>query len=187
MRLKRLFKRTEPADPFAAFAQTYGIRIPHDSPPPKTEPAEPQPHDASPPKAEPVEPQPVEPQPVEPQPHDSPPPKAEPVEPQPAEPGPTRAQQVPRTYGIGIPHDAPPPKAEPAEPQPAEPGPMRAHQVLGVPLGALGHEVSQAHRKLALMHHPDRMASMGPEAEEYSEERMKEINAAYDELRRRGA
>ena len=132
MRLKRLFKRTEPADPFAAFAQTYGIRIPHDSPPPKAEPAEPQPHDASPPKAEPAEPQPV-------------------------------------------------------EPQPAEPGPMRAHQVLGVPLGALGHEVSQAHRKLALMHHPDRMASMGPEAEEYSEERMKEINAAYEELRRRGA
>jgi hypothetical protein len=162
MRLKRLFKRTEPADPFAAFAQTYGIRIPQDAPPPKAEPAEPQP----------------------------------------VEPAPTRAQQVPRTYGIGIPHDSPPPKAEPAEsqphdasppkvepaePQPVEPGPMRAHQVLGVPLGALGHEVSQAHRKLALMHHPDRMASMGPEAEEYSEERMKEINAAYDELRRRGA
>ena len=152
MRLKRLFKRTEPADPFAAFAQTYGIRIPHDSPPPKAEPAEPQPHDTSPPKAEPAESQPVEPQPVEPQPHDSPPPKTEPV-----------------------------------KSQPVEPGPMRAHQVLGVPLGALGHEVSQAHRKLALMHHPDRMASMGPEAEEYSEERMKEINAAYDELRRRGA
>ena len=152
MRLKRLFKRTEPADPFAVFAQTYGIKIPHDSPPPK---------------AKPVEPQPVEPQPVEPQPHDASPPEAEPAEPQP--------------------HDASPPKAEPAEPQPVEPGPMRAHQVLGVPLGALGHEVSQAHRKLALMHHPDKMASMGPEAEEYSEERMKEINAAYDELRRRGA
>ena len=91
------------------------------------------------------------------------------------------------TYGIRIPHDAPPPKAEPDQPQPIELGPTRAHQVLGVPLGALGHEVSQAHRNLALMHHPDRMASMGPEAEEYSEERMKEINAAYDELRRRGA
>ena len=127
MRFKRLFKRTDPADPFAVFAQTYGIRIPHDTPPPKAEPVEPQPHDAS------------------------------------------------------------PPKVEPAEPQPVEPGPIGAHQVLGVPLGALGHEVSQAHRKLALMHHPDKMASMGPEAEEYSEERMKEINAAYDELRRRGA
>jgi cytochrome c553 len=28
---------------------------------------------------------------------------------------------------------------------------------------------------------------MGPEARQYSEERMKEINAAYSELRRRGA
>jgi len=92
-----------------------------------------------------------------------------------------------QTYGIKIPHDAPPPKAEPDQPQPVELGPTRAHQVLGVPLGASWQEVSQAHRKLALMHHPDRMASMGPEAEEYSEERMKEINAAYDELRRRGA
>jgi DnaJ-class molecular chaperone len=36
------------------------------------------------------------------------------------------------------------------------------------------------------MHHPDRVAGMDPEAREYSEERMKEINAAYDELRRRG-
>jgi outer membrane biosynthesis protein TonB len=167
MRLKRLFKRTEPADPFAAFAQTYGIRIPHDTPPPK---------------AEPVEPQPVEPQPVEPQPHDSPPPKAEPVEPQPYDASPPKAEPAEPQ-----PHDASPPKAEPAESQSVKPGPMRAHQVLGVPLGALGHEVSQAHRKLALMHHPDKMASMGPEAEEYSEERMKEINAAYDELRRRGA
>jgi DnaJ-domain-containing protein 1 len=122
MRFKRLFKRTEPADPFAVFAQTYGIKIPHDTPPPKTEPDEPQP-------------------------------------------------------------DEP----QPDEPQPDEPGPTRAHQVLGVPLGASWQEVSQAHRKLALMHHPDRVAGMGPEAREYSEERMKEINAAYDELRPLGA
>lgn len=113
MRFKRLFERAKPADPFAAFANRYGIRIPHD--------------------------------------------------------------------------DTPPPKAEPDEPQPVEVGPTRAHQVLGVPLGAFCHEVSQAHRKLALEHHPDRVAGMGPGAREYSEERMKEINAAYDELRRLGA
>src|SRR5688572_25744366 len=79
-----------------------------------------------------------------------------------------------QTYSIRIPHDAPRPKAEPDEPQPVEPGPTRAHQVLGVPLGALWHEVSQAHRKLALVYHPDRVSGMGPEAREYSEERMKE-------------
>src|SRR5215216_1701392 len=113
MRFRRLFKRTKPADPFAVFSETYGIRIPHD--------------------------------------------------------------------------DTPPPKAEPEEPQPVELGPTRAHQVLGVPLGASRQEISQAYRKLAFMHHPDRVAGMGPEAMEYSEERMKEINAAYAELRRRGA
>src|SRR5918995_7354236 len=113
MRFKRLFKRTEPADPFAVFSETYGIRIPHD--------------------------------------------------------------------------DTPPPKAEPEEPQPVELGLSRAHQVLGVPLGASRQEVSQAYKKLAFMHHPDRAAGMGAEAREYSEERMKEINAAYSEIRRRGA
>ena len=110
MRFKRLFKRPQPADPFAVFSATYGIRTPQDTPPPKAEPDE-----------------------------------------------------------------------------PVELGPTRAHQVLGVPLGASRQEISQAYRKLAFMHHPDRVAGLGPEAMEYSEERMKEINAAYAELRRRGA
>jgi DnaJ like chaperone protein len=91
------------------------------------------------------------------------------------------------TYHIRIPQDAPPPKAEPEEPEPVEVGPTRAHQLLGVPLGASRQEVGQAYRKLAFIHHPDRVAGMGPEARQYSEERMKELNAAYSELRRRGA
>ena len=120
MRFKRLFKRTEPADPFAVFAQTYGIRIPQDDQPPKAEP---------------------------------------------------KAKS----------------KAEPDDgPQPVELGPTRAHQILGVRLGASWQEVGRAYRNLAFMHHPDRVAGMDPESREYSEERMKEINAAYDELRRRG-
>jgi DnaJ-domain-containing protein 1 len=91
------------------------------------------------------------------------------------------------TYHIRIPKDAPPPKAEPEEPQPVEVGPTRAHQLLGVPLGASRQEVSLAYKKLAFIHHPDRVAGMGAEARQYSEERMKELNAAYTELRRRGA
>ena len=90
-------------------------------------------------------------------------------------------------HGIRTPRDTPPPKAEPDEPQPLELGPTRAHQVLGVPLGASRQEVSLAYKKLAFMHHPDRVAGMGAEAREHSEERMKEINAAYSELSRRGA
>jgi DnaJ-domain-containing protein 1 len=91
------------------------------------------------------------------------------------------------TYHIRTPQDAPPLKAEPEEPQPVELGPTRAHQVMGVPLGASRQEISLAYKKLALIHHPDRVAGMGSEARQYSEERMKEINAAYSELRRRGA
>jgi DnaJ-domain-containing protein 1 len=91
------------------------------------------------------------------------------------------------TYHIRIPQDAPPPKAEPEEPQPIELGPTHSHQLLGVPLGASRQEVNQVYRKLALIHHPDRVAGMGAEARQYSEERMKELNAAYSELRRRGA
>ena len=91
------------------------------------------------------------------------------------------------TYHIRTPQDTPPPKAEPDQPQPVELGPTWAHQLFGVPLGASRQEVSLAYKKLAFMHHPDRVAGMGPEAREHSEERMKEINAAYAELRRRGA
>ena len=84
--------------------------------------------------------------------------------------------------------DTPPPQAQPEEPQPIEEvGLTRSHRVLGVPLGASRQEVSQAYKKLAFMHHPDRVAGMGFEARQYSEERMKEINAAYSELKRRGA
>jgi DnaJ-domain-containing protein 1 len=92
-----------------------------------------------------------------------------------------------QTYGIKTPQDTPPPKAEPEEPQPIDVGLTRAHQLLGVPLGASRQQVGQAYRRLAFIHHPDRVAVMGPEARQYSEERMKEINAAYSELRRRGA
>ena len=92
-----------------------------------------------------------------------------------------------QTYGIKTPQDTPPPKAEPDKPQPVEVGLTRAHQLLGVPLGASRQEVGQAYRRLAFIHHPDRVAGMGSEARQYSEERMKEINAAYSELRRRGA
>src|SRR5215203_7096173 len=43
MRFKKLFKRPKPADPFAVFSETYGIRTPRDTPPPKAEPEEPRP------------------------------------------------------------------------------------------------------------------------------------------------
>ncbi len=59
-----------------------------------------------------------------------------------------------------------------------------ARRALGVAKGAGAEEVSAAYRKLAQTHHPDKVASLEPEVREYSEQRMKEINAAYAEFKR---
>jgi DnaJ-domain-containing protein 1 len=59
-----------------------------------------------------------------------------------------------------------------------------ARRALGVTKGTSTQEISAAYRKLARTHHPDKVANLEPEVREYSEQRMKEINAAYAELRR---
>ena len=58
-----------------------------------------------------------------------------------------------------------------------------ARRALGVAKGASTEEISAAYRKLAQTHHPDKVANLEPEVREYSEQRMKEINAAYSELK----
>jgi DnaJ-domain-containing protein 1 len=59
-----------------------------------------------------------------------------------------------------------------------------ARRALGVSKEAGAEEISAAYRKLARSHHPDKVANLEPEAREYSEQRMKEINAAYSEFKR---
>jgi hypothetical protein len=59
-----------------------------------------------------------------------------------------------------------------------------ARRTLGTAKGASAEQIGAAYRKLALAHHPDRVANLEPEVREYSERRMKEINAAYAELKR---
>ena len=59
------------------------------------------------------------------------------------------------------------------------------HEVLGVDRGASAEEISSAYRKLVQQYHPDRVADLGPELREVAEQRMKEINAAYEELKRK--
>jgi hypothetical protein len=61
-----------------------------------------------------------------------------------------------------------------------------ARKTLGVAKGASAEQIGAAYRKLALAHHPDRVVHLEPEAREYSEQRMKEINIAYAELRGHG-
>jgi hypothetical protein len=59
-----------------------------------------------------------------------------------------------------------------------------ARRALGVSKAAGAEEISAAYRKLARTHHPDKVANLEPEVREYSEQRMKEINAAYAEFKR---
>ena len=61
-----------------------------------------------------------------------------------------------------------------------------ALKTLGVVEAAGAEEISAAYRKLAQTHHPDKVANLKPEVREYSEQRMKEINAAYALLRHQG-
>jgi hypothetical protein len=59
-----------------------------------------------------------------------------------------------------------------------------ARRALGVSKGAGIEEINAAYRDLARTYHPDKVANLEPEVREYSEQRMKEINAAYSELKR---
>jgi DnaJ-domain-containing protein 1 len=88
--------------------------------------------------------------------------------------------------------DPPPVMPDAADPEGAQadeelPDEGDAYAVLGVEATATWEEIVAAHRALARRHHPDRVASLGPEAVTAAEERIVRINAAYAELRiRRG-
>lgn len=57
-----------------------------------------------------------------------------------------------------------------------------AYKVLGVAPTATDDEIRRAYRKLALEHHPDRVASLGPDIRQAAENKMQEINAARDKV-----
>jgi hypothetical protein len=69
-----------------------------------------------------------------------------------------------------------------------DPGPFHAddpYVVLGVPSTASWEEIMSAHRRLAKLHHPDRLLHANEADRQRSESRMRDINIAYSELRRR--
>jgi hypothetical protein len=55
--------------------------------------------------------------------------------------------------------------------------------VFGLQPGAFFDEVSAAYKKLAAQNHPDKVAQMAPEFRELAERKMRELNAAYDQIR----
>jgi hypothetical protein len=60
-----------------------------------------------------------------------------------------------------------------------------AFKMLGLNASASPDEISAAYHRLAQMYHPDKVAGLAPEFQTLADQRMKEINAAYESLRRR--
>lgn len=57
-----------------------------------------------------------------------------------------------------------------------------AYKVLGILPSATDDEVKAAYRKMALKHHPDRVASLGEDIRKAAEEKFQEINAAKEAI-----
>lgn len=57
-----------------------------------------------------------------------------------------------------------------------------AYKVLGISPDASDDEVRKAYRKLALEHHPDRVAALGEDVRKAAEQKFQEINAAKDKI-----
>jgi DnaJ like chaperone protein len=70
-------------------------------------------------------------------------------------------------------------------PQPKAVSPKSAYEILDVSPGATPDEITKAYHREAQKNHPDKVATMAPEFRELAEKRMKELNAAYEELSNR--
>lgn len=79
-----------------------------------------------------------------------------------------------RTYA-GAGYQPPPAIAEDPPPSP--------YEILGIPFGASQEQITSAYRQMAKQYHPDRVTHLGPEFQTLAEEKMKEINAAYQALK----
>ena len=62
----------------------------------------------------------------------------------------------------------------------------RSLAVLGLAAGASEEEIKQAYRALSMQYHPDKVQHLGVEFQRVAEAKMKEINAAYDYLKKHG-
>ncbi|MFC1524003.1 DnaJ domain-containing protein [Thermodesulfobacteriota bacterium] len=63
----------------------------------------------------------------------------------------------------------------------------RYYDVLGLQKGASMEEVKSAYRKLSMKYHPDKVGHLGEEFREVAEEKMKELNEAYQTLKKQHA
>ncbi|MGC8864982.1 MAG: TerB family tellurite resistance protein [Bacteroidales bacterium] len=60
-----------------------------------------------------------------------------------------------------------------------------AYTILGVNEDASEEEIKRAYRKLVFLHHPDRVAHLGEDIQRAANEKLRQINAAYEEIKRK--
>ena len=58
------------------------------------------------------------------------------------------------------------------------------YEVLGVAKGASDDEIKAAYRKLAIKFHPDKYATQSLQAQKDAEQKFKEVNEAYDTIKK---
>jgi len=58
------------------------------------------------------------------------------------------------------------------------------YEILGLAPGASAEEIKSAYRKLSMQCHPDKVAHLGEEFRQVAEEKMKELNEAYQHLKK---
>ncbi len=59
-----------------------------------------------------------------------------------------------------------------------------AYAVLGISPNATDDEVKTAYRRMAMKNHPDKVASLGPEVQKAAEEKFRQIQDAYETIKR---
>jgi len=72
-----------------------------------------------------------------------------------------------------------------AGPAPARMDENRYYEILGLAPGADFATIKAAYRKLSMQYHPDKVGHLGEEFKQVAEEKMKDINAAYDHLKKK--
>lgn len=79
--------------------------------------------------------------------------------------------------------DAPSSYSEAPSPKPNTTGLATAFSLLGLKTGASLEDASAAYKSLAAQTHPDKVAHMAPEFRDLAERKMRELNAAYEQIR----
>ena len=66
----------------------------------------------------------------------------------------------------------------------ASSGTDAAYAILEISPSATDDEVKSAYRRMAMKHHPDKVASLGPEVQKAAEEKFRKIQEAYETIKR---